>query len=488
MLRTLLRYITEHQDEIATACCLDSGKTKIDAALGEVLVTAEKLQWTIRRGEDALSPSSRPTNLLMAYKRNTVFFEPLGVVSACVSWNYPFHNFISPIISALFAGNAIVVKPSELTCWSTQYFMTFIREALTVCGHSPELVQCIVCLPDVADHLTSHPGIRHITFIGSREVAHKVATSAAKSLTPVVAELGGKDPVVIFDDPRTVADLESVASILMRGFFQSAGQNCIGIERAIALPGVHDALLDIVKPLIKSMRLGSVLLDSSAPDMGSMISSRSFDKLERLIEQAVKDGATLHCGGSRYDHPQHPGGHYFLPTLISGVTPDMEIAQTELFAPIFLLMQAMTVDQAIEIANSTKYALGASVFGHNKVDVQKCVAAIRAGMVAVNDWAVYYVCSMEFGGRDGSGYGRFGGATGLRGLCNMKSVCEDAPWAALLGIQTRLPSILRYPIDGVRGWHAVLGIVGTGYGIGFMGRLRGVRQLLGALMPSRSSA
>lgn len=482
VLKTLLCYINEHQEEIVTACCLDSGKTKIDASLGEILVTVEKLQWTINHGERALSASSRPTNLLMSYKSNTVHYEPLGVVASCVSWNYPFHNMISPVISALFAGNAIVVKPSELTSWSTQYFMSFIHKALAACGHSPDLVQVIICLPEVAEHLTSHSGIKHITFIGSREVAHKVVASASKVLTPVVVELGGKDPAIVLDDRSTVSDLESVASILMRGVFQSAGQNCIGIERIIALPGIHDLLLEHVKPAIKALRLGSVLLDSSAPDMGAMISSRSFTKLEALIQDAVKQGAVLHCGGTRYLHPQRPGGHYFLPTLLSEVTPDMAIAQTELFAPVFLLMKASSVDQAIEVANSTPYSLGAAVFGHNKEDVDSCVRNIRAGNVAVNDFATFYVCSLPFGGRDGSGYGRFGGEEGLRGLCNIKSVCRDAPWARLLGIQTRIPGVLRYPIDGRRGWEAVCGIIGVGYGLGVSARLGSLRKLLGALM------
>ena len=221
MLATLLGYILKHQEAIVTACCLDSGKTKIDACFGEILVTAEKIEWTIKHGERALSPSRRPTNLLMCYKQNTVFYEPLGVVAACVSWNYPFHNLISPIISALFAGNAIVVKPSEQTCWSSHYFVEIVRGALKACGHSPDLVQSVICLPEVADHLTSHVGLSHITFIGSREVAHKVCRSAAKALTPVTAELGGKDPAIILDDRVTVGNIEEVAAILMRGVFQS---------------------------------------------------------------------------------------------------------------------------------------------------------------------------------------------------------------------------------------------------------------------------
>ncbi len=418
----------------------------------------------------------------MCYKSNTVYYEPLGVVAACVSWNYPFHNFISPVISALFSGNAIVVKPSEQTAWSSQYFAKIIRGAISACGHDPELLQNVVCFPGVAGYLTSHPRIKHITFIGSREVAHKVALSASKSLTSLTIELGGKDPAIVLDDATTISSIDNIASILLRGVFQSAGQNCIGLERIICLPKSHDLLLSSILPVIKSLRTGSVLTDTSTPDMGSMISSTSFNRLESLISSAVKQGAKLHCGGQRLNHPLHPRGTYFQPTLLSGVTQDMEIAQTELFAPVLLLMRADSVDQAISIANSTEYALGAAVFGHNSADVRKCVSSIRAGNVAVNDFAAFYMCSMPFGGRDGSGYGRFGGEEGLTGLCNVKSVCEDSWWAKILGVKTSIPPVLRYPVDGKRGERVCKGIVETGYAVGVVGRVKGVVGLLGGLM------
>lgn len=471
----------DHQEEIVTACCLDSGKTKIDACFGEILVTVEKLQWTIKHGQKALRPSKRPTNLLMSYKANNVVYEPLGVVAACVSWNYPFHNFISPVISALFAGNAIVVKPSEQTCWSTSFFTDLIRGALRSCGHSPDLVQNVICLPELADYLTSHPGLSHITFIGSRDIAHKVCTSAAKVLTPVTVELGGKDPAIVLDDRKTVRNIDDVVSILLRGVFQSAGQNCIGTERVIALPGIHDTVLNGVRDKIQNLRLGSVLLDEETPDMGSMISSRSFDRLEKLIASAVAQGATLHCGGKRYNHPKLPHGHYFQPTLLSDVTVDMEIARTELFAPVFVLMRAQNVEEAIEIANSTDYALGASVFGHDPSTVSKCVRGVKAGMVAVNDFGAFYACSMPFGGVKGSGYGRFGGEEGLKGLCNVKSICEEAWWAKMLGIATRIPPKLQYPVSE-SGWEVCKGVIGTGYSIDWLEWISSVVGLVSALV------
>lgn len=486
---TLDRYVLDHQDDIVTACCLDSGKTRVDAAFGEILVTAEKLKWTIEHGEKALAPESRPTNFLMMYKKNLVTYEPLGVVSACVSWNYPFHNFIGPVISALFAGNGVVVKPSEQTAWCTAYFLEMARGALAACGHSRDLVQSVVCLPDVADVLTSHPGISHLTFIGSKPVAHKVCESAAKSLTPVCVELGGKDPAVILDDSRTISEASSIASVLMRGVFQSAGQNCIGVERVIALPGVYNKLLDILTPRIKALRLGSILVDStsktpSTPDVGAMISPASFDRLESLIEDAVYHGARLICGGKRFPHPTHAYGHYFTPTLLADVTPDMRIAQIELFAPVFVLMRADSVAHAISIANSTIYGLGASVFGYNTLDVNKCVSQIKSGMVSVNDFGSYYAVQLPFGGVKGSGYGRFAGEEGLRGICNVKSICVDR-FPKLMA--TRIPPRVDYPIqkgdsakqNGTGAWEMCKGVVETGYEIGIEGRVRGIVRLLG---------
>ncbi|KAL4905279.1 hypothetical protein BDW74DRAFT_153353 [Aspergillus multicolor] len=493
VLKTLLKYILDHQDEIVIAACLDSGKTKVDATFGETLVTAEKLKWTIDHGEKALSPESRPTNFLMMYKKNQVTYEPLGVVSACVSWNYPFHNFISPVISAMFAGNGIVVKPSEQTAWSSMYYLDIIRGALESCGHPRDLVQSVVCLPKVADKLTSHPEIAQITFIGSRPVAHKVCESAAKALTPVTVELGGKDPSVILDDSRTISEVTSIASVLMRGVFQSAGQNCIGVERVIALPGVYDKLIDTVSSRIKNLRLGSILLDTKlnntnqkpgAPDVGAMISPASFSRLESLIQDAVSQGARLIAGGQRFEHPTHTLGHYFTPTLLADVTPFMEIAQTELFAPVFLMMRASSVPDAISIANSTEYALGASVFGYNGRDVAACVKNIKAGMVSVNDFGSYYAVQLPFGGVKGSGYGRFAGEEGLRGVSNIKAVCVDR-FPRLMA--TRIPPRVDYPIykgegdkkNGKGAFEMCKGVVETGYQITLAGRVKGIFRLLG---------
>ncbi|MCJ1476153.1 Meiotic Sister-Chromatid recombination aldehyde dehydrogenase [Lambiella insularis] len=471
VLKTMLKYILYNQETIATVACLDSGKTKIDASFGEILVTAEKLKWTIQNGEKALRPERRPTNFLMMYKRNEVRWEPLGVVAACLSGTMlllhtqglarwlskisQFHNLIGPIISTLFTGSAIVVKASERTAWSSQYFTSIARASLAACGHSPQLVQSIVCWPPTANHLTSHPDISHITFIGSRPVAYSVCASAAKSLTPVCVELGGKDPAIILDD---VKNLAKVTSILMRGVFQSAGQNCIGIERIIALPTIYPQLVSLLEARIRILRLGSALEDPEV-DVGAMVSADSFSRLETLIDEAVAQGARLLVGGKRYEHPKYPKGHYFSPTLLVDVVSSMRIAQEECFAPICLLFRAESVSSAISLANSTEYALGASVFGSSNKDIDIIVSRVKAGMVSVNDFAVYYAVQLPFGGVGGSGYGRFAGEEGLRSICNTKSVCRDR-WAG----STAIPGAVDYPIKNAeKAWEVCKGVVGLGY-------------------------
>jgi acyl-CoA reductase-like NAD-dependent aldehyde dehydrogenase len=397
----LERFVLANQEPIAAAACLDSGKTRIDACFGEILMTTEKLKWTLLHGEKALKSERRPTNFLMSYKINEVRYEPLGVVAALVSWNYPFHNILGPVIAALFAGDAIVVKGSEATAWSGLYYTNIIRGALEACGHSPNLVQSIVCWPDVAPHLTSHPDISHVTFIGSRKVAHHVAEATSRNLVPLCCELGGKDASIILDD---VHNLNQIASILMRGVFQSSGQNCIGIERIIATPKVYDKLITMLEPRIKALRQGSGLNDEDKGlDMGAMVSDAGFGFLTKLVADAVKNGARCLAGGEQIQHPLYPSGHYFAPTLVVDVTPEMDLAQHETFGPICVFMKAKDVDDAIRIANSSEYGLGASVFGRNQTDLDNVVRNVKSGMVAVNDFAVFYAVQLPFGGVKGSG-------------------------------------------------------------------------------------
>ncbi|KAN0065811.1 Meiotic Sister-Chromatid recombination aldehyde dehydrogenase [Thecaphora frezii] len=464
VLRTVQKWVVDQADTIARVAARDTGKTAVDAAFGELLTTCSKLEWTIDYGEKVLAPETRRNNLLLAHKVCRVHHEPLGVVAACVSWNYPAHNTLGPIIAAVFAGNAIVVKASELVAWSATFFVEGVRKCLEAAGADPELVQLVVCFPEAAEALTTSPHIAHITFIGSEDVGRKVAVAATNELTPVTLELGGKDPAVLLQS----ADLKYFASTFMRSCFQGSGQNCIGIERFIVDESLFSALVSIVQPRIEALRCGSWLDDaegtSTHVDCGAMITDARFDRLEFLVQDAVARGARLLVGGKRYHHPKWEMGHYFMPTLLVGVTPDMPIAQEEVFAPIFLILSYRRGDleEAIALANGTRYALGSSVFGSDAAQCHYVASHLRCGMVNINDFGVSYLNQhLPFGGVKKSGYGRFGGREGLLSLTSPKAVTHDRFFSF---VRTAIPPPVDYPLTRPeRSWRFVLNLTRLAY-------------------------
>ncbi|KAI0783294.1 meiotic sister-chromatid recombination aldehyde dehydrogenase [Abortiporus biennis] len=478
VIRSLKKWLVDNQEAASRVAARDTGKTLLDAALGEVLVTCSKMDWILNHGERYLRPESRSTNWLLLYKKAEVHYDPLGVVAAVVSWNYPLHNLWSPILSAIFAGNGVVVKCSENVVWSSQWFIGAIKECLRTCGHNPELVQLVCCYPDQAEALTSSEGIRHITFIGSERVGRLVVQAAARHLTPVTLELGGKDPCIIM--PST--DIKKIASIIMRGIFQNAGQNCIGIERVIVHESQYEEVYNMLLERTKELRPGSALTrpdEGFIPtvDIGAMISSERFPEIKRVLETAVNHGATLDYGGEPWKHPYLDQGAYFQPTVVGDVDPESEIAQTELFAPIALVMKYSNIEEAIAIANGTRYALGASVFGPDQEQCFSVATKLKCGMVSVNDFAVFYV-NLPFGGTKMSGYGRFGGPEGLRALTSPKAIIVDRwPWLA----QTTIPKVVDYPVPSVlQSWDFISGLIGFFYGDSWRQRITSLRRLMNA--------
>ncbi|CUM64057.1 uncharacterized protein PRCAT00001645001 [Priceomyces carsonii] len=464
LLKTLGRYLIDHQDDIARVACRDSGKTRIDALMGEIMVTLEKINWIIAHGEKILRPSKRPgpSHLLVGLLKNgEVRYEPIGVVAALVSWNYPFHNLVGPVVAAIFTGNAIIVKCSEQVLWSSKWFVELLRTILKLLNINQNLIQLTCCYPEDADFFTSNPGISHITFIGSKQVAHRVVLSAAKELTPCVVELGGKDTVIVLND---VKNLERLSSIIMRGTFQSAGQNCIGIERVICLPKVYDELLRILVDRVKILRLGSDIDQLDEIDVGAMISGNRFNHLEELISDAVEKGARLLCGGSPFQHPNYPQGHYFEPTVVADVTPAMRIFQEEVFGPVLTMIKAKDAAHAVKLANLTEYGLGSSIFGKDFEQINELANQLECGNVAINDFATFYVAQLPFGGTKKSGYGKFGGEEGLTSLCVAKSVVMDKPLFRMLGVATSIPPQLDYPIKNDKvAWSFLKSLNKAGY-------------------------
>ena len=231
LLRTIQQFVLENMDTICTVACRDSGKTVLDAMVGELTVTLEKLRWTIAKGESSLRPEYRDSGLMNLHKTSRVEWEPVGVVGAIVPWNYPFHNVFNPMIAAVFSGNAIVIKVSEFAAWSSVYLGKALRKCLEAAGAPLDLVQLCAGYGQAGKALVED--CDKLIFVGSVSVGRKVmeaASRAEKAPTPVILELGGKDPFVVCED--AVVD-EAMTQLVVRGAFQNMGQNCAGPERFI---------------------------------------------------------------------------------------------------------------------------------------------------------------------------------------------------------------------------------------------------------------
>jgi len=435
LLRVIQRFILEEQDTICRVSARDSGKPLVDAAFGEVLVTLEKIRWLCNEGEHWLKPEYRSSGAMMFYKKARVEYHPVGVMGAIVPWNYPFHNVFNPLVANLFAGNALVVKVSEYASWSSQYYGRVIDAALEAVGAPKDLVQIITGYGEAGNALVTG-GVQKLVFVGSTGIGRKVMEAAAKTLTPVVLELGGKDPFIVCAD----ANLNQVVPMALRGAFQSCGQNCAGAERFYVHEKIHDKFLAKVLESAKQLRQGWAL--NASVDCGAMCMPKQAQYVQSLIDDAVKRGATVHVGGSIELGAK--GGQFYPPTVISGITHDMRIAREEVFGPVLAIVKTKSDEESIALANDCDFGLGSNIFTRSTRRAEKLGAQLEAGMTSINDFCSTYMAqSLPFGGVKESGFDRFAGIEGLRGCCVPKSVVVDR---FPLIMNTNIPPPLCYPV------------------------------------------
>lgn len=335
LMRTMLKFITENQETCAKVAVRESGKTLLDAIIGEILVTCEKLVWLNDYGEKYLKREYRETGRMMMMKKAYVDYVPVGVVGAIVPWNYPFHNVFNPVSAALFSGNAIVIKVSEFASWSIRYYKAVIDECLKAVGAPTDLVQFVVGYGATGSALVTS-GVDKVIFVGSPGVGAIVAKTAADNLTPVVLELGGKDPFVVCDD----ADVSSIVQTACRGVWQNMGQNCAGPERFFVYEKVFDEFCDGVTKVVKKMKIGPSLGDPSVDCGAICMGPKQMLHYQRLVDDAVVKGAKLLAGGfiPGKDSPLSKGSFY-PPTILADIPENAIIAQEEIFGPIMAIFK-----------------------------------------------------------------------------------------------------------------------------------------------------
>jgi len=416
VLGLLLDHVLSHADELCEVVSRDSGKTRHNAMLGEVWPVVEKARWTIAHGEKFLQAERVPSGVF-PHKRARIEYSPLGVIGVIAPWNYPLQNILGPTIPALMAGNAVIVKVSEWVAWSSGRFQRIFDEAFKKAGYPVELVQIVNGYAKTGAALVSS-GVDKIVFTGSLENGKRVLAEAANTLTPVVLELGGKDPLIVCDD----AHLEQAVHAALTGCFINCGQNCLASERALVFDAVYEPFLTRVVEITKTLRQGEPM-GAGTVDLGAIVSPLQLDLIEKLVQDAVKQGARLLTGGKRALHDR---GQYFEPTILADVTPEMSIAHEETFGPVMLLMRVKDEADALRVANGTAYGLGATVLSKDAARCRRITSALSVGNVSVNDFGLTYMAmDLPFGGVRGSGFGRLNGREGLRACANTKAILED---------------------------------------------------------------
>ena len=437
VLRRIMSFIVSHQTEICELSMLDSGKTMMDAHYGELFPVLEKIKFLLDHGEATLAAETRPVGSIMQ-KTAQVEYSPLGVCGVIAPFNWPFHNIMCPVLPVLYAGNGAVIKVSEWTSYSTEYYGNILRDALEAEGYSRDLVQFVFGWGDVGAGLVSS-GVDKIFFTGSPENGKKVMAKASETLTPVVLELGGKDPLIVCDD----ADFDHAVTQAMLGVFTSCGQMCVGAERIFVQDTIHDAFVDAVPARVNKMSQGPPSL--GCHDIGSTTMPRQLDIIEDLVNDAVARGARAVAGGKRNSALK---GQFFEPTVLVDVTPDMRIMQEEHFGPVMVVVSFSSDDDVVAMANDCPYGLGASVFSSNSERAHSIASQILSGMVVINDYGISYcVQSLPFGGAKISGVGRINGPEGLRACAHVRAVLDDR-----FPFSLKMPAVWEYPInqdDGV---------------------------------------
>ena len=417
--RELLRHITahilDHADELCEMVVRDAGKTRENAMLGEIWPVCEKIRWTIANGEKHLLPE-RMSSGLFVHKKATVLYQPLGVIGVICPWNYPLQNVLGPTIPALFAGNGVVVKVSEQVAWSSERIQRIFDEALDHVGYPRDLVRIVNGFGATGAALV-RSGADKIVFTGSVPNGRRILEGSVENITPVILELGGKDAFIVCDD----AHLEQAVHAALTGVFIAAGQSCMAAERVLVEDGIYDDFVRRIEEEVAGLRFGDPLGERIV-EVGAIVSPEQLAIVERLVKDALDKGARALVGGKVSDER----GRFFEPTVLVDVTDDMAIMNEELFGPVLAIHRVRDDAHAIEVANSTEFALGSTVMSTNPRRARRIAEKLRVGSCTINDFGFTYMAQdMPFGGVDASGFGRLNGREGIRAMTNAKSILED---------------------------------------------------------------
>ena len=404
-LTAVARAIEAAGEELAELECRDTGKP-LGQARADVAATVRYFDF-YAGAADKLLGTSIP--LGPGFVDYTVR-EPWGVCGQIIPWNYPMQVLARCAAPALAAGNAVVLKPSELGSVTPLRIERLARDA----GLPEGLLTIVTGHGAVGEALVAHHGVDFVTFVGSAAVGRAVAAACAQRLVPVQLELGGKSPNVVFAD----ADLERAVPAIVKSLVQNAGQSCSAGSRLLVASRVCDEAVERVGEAMGALTVGPGLDD---PDLGPLISAGQLDRAEGMLHRAVAAGVAISLGGSR------PAGReeewYLEPTIVSDVRPGQEIFEEEVFGPVLSVSAFEGEEEAIALANATPYGLVAGVWTAQVSRALRVAGEIQAGQVFVNGYGVAGGIELPFGGMKRSGYGRGKGVEAMHSYTQVKNVC-----------------------------------------------------------------
>ncbi|GAA5157371.1 aldehyde dehydrogenase family protein [Pseudonocardia eucalypti] len=391
-------------DELADAVSAETGKPRDDARL-ELVLAVDHLAWAARNARRVLGRRKVGAGLLMSNQSATLAYPPFGVVGVIGPWNYPVFTPMGSIAYALAAGNAVVFKPSELTPGIGHLLADTLAEVV-----EHPVLQVVTGFGDTGAALC-RSGVGKLAFTGSTATGRRVMATCAETLTPVLIECGGKDPLIVDED----ADLEAAAEATVWGAMSNAGQTCVGVERVYVVEPVADEFIQMVVEQAKALRPGG----EPTADFGPMTMPSQVDVVAGQLADAVDRGARVLVGGEASIRPP-----YVEPVVLTDVPEDADAITRETFGPLLAVNRVPDIEDAIGKANATAYGLGASVFSAKRGE--QIAARLRCGMVAVNGVISFAaVPALPFGGVGDSGFGRIHGDDGLREFARAQSVTRQ---------------------------------------------------------------
>ena len=405
-------HITRYMGRLAQQVRDETGKPLDDARL-EVVSTIVHLDWAAKHARSVLRPRRVPGGLFMLNHSATVEYQPLGVVGVIGPWNYPVFTPMGSIGYALAAGNAVIFKPSELTTGTGQWLVQSFTQVLSeVFGDTEPVLQLVTGLGATGAELAK-AGVDKIAFTGSAATARKVLAAAADTLTPVLAECGGKDALLVAAD----ADLDAAADAAAWGAMSNAGQTCVGVERVYVAEAVYQPFIQRLNDRVSRLRPG----EDDGAAYGPMTLPGQVAVVERHLADAVARGGRAVHGG--LDSVRSP---YVHPVVLVDVPADSAAAREETFGPVVTVTPVPSLTDAVRLANASPYALGSAVFTRRKKAGLRAARSLRAGMTSVNSVIAFAaVPALPFGGSGESGFGRIHGADGLREFSRAKAITRQ---------------------------------------------------------------